>query len=261
MKWDRSTTGVALTFVSVMLTVVTGVVVNLFTDIWGWALLSALLVLASCLAIVEVTRHRMDNQARQPAPVPIPERSLSPGSTSVTIAATNFRGTAAGRDINKTTRIGTGGLVAIVAAAFLLMGGTSALGRTDAALPSGDRAIPRNNDSTATPIVSSERSTAPPVPPESNEPSAAAPSSTARAESFVLSTGGHDFDPRGRTQKVVDLAYDSDVGLTPLNGTLLAPIPGAGRPTPEACRGAGGYSSTTVKSPIPAGFSAVHPDQ
>jgi hypothetical protein len=256
MTWDRSTIGVVLAGVSVVLTVLTGVVVNLFTDIWGWALLSALLVLASCLAIVEVTRHRMDDQAGRPAPAPVPEHPLPPGSTSVTISATNFRGMAAGRDINKTTRIGTGGLAAIVVVAVLLAGGTTALGRTDAALPHGGRATARNEDPPATPDRSPEPTAAPSSPSEAGRPGGSpTPSSTVRAESFALTTIGKDVDPRGRTRKVVDLSFDSDVGLTPLNGTRLAPVPGNGRPTPEACRGAGGYSAATVKNPIPVGFS------
>ena len=242
-----------LTGVSVALTVLTGVVVNVFTDIWGWALLTALLVLASCLAVVEATRHRMDNQPQQSEPAPSPERPLPPGSTSVTISATG-RSMAAGRDINKSTRIGTGGLAAIVALALLLAGGSTALGRTDAALPHGSRANTRGDDSQAIPTMIPGPTTSPSTPGRTSQPGGTTEStSTARAESFALTTSGKDFDPRG--QGAADLAYDSDVGLIPLNGTRLAPIPGNGRATPEACRAAGGYSTAVVKVPIPAGFA------
>ena len=261
MTWTRSATSVVLTVTSVVLTVLTGVVVNVFTDIWGWALLSALLVLATCTAIVKVVRRRMDalnlrpRPATTPAQEPAPSRPGPPGSTSMTISGSTISGMVAGRDINKSTRIGTGGLAAILTVALLVAGGTSALGRTDAALPKGDRAqaLRRPAGPAATTAGSPELG---PTNPSPGTPTASTPAAEPSAFADIITVqAGTDLDPPKTTKKVVDISYDDEVGLSLLNGTKVAPIPGSGRPSLEACGSASGYSGSVVPTPIPAGYS------
>jgi hypothetical protein len=227
MRWFREHTGAALTIVSVALSTAVGIVSNILVDSWGWALLTALLVLVSCLALVEVIRHR----ATPPPPATAPAHAASgwpPPRGGIVVTGSSVRGNIAGGDIHQ-TKIGTGGLAAVVVAAAALGSGAIYLGRTDAAVP--QRAL---------------------------DAAVADPAAGAYRESSLLLTAT-DVDPPGATGGTADISFSSKPGnaggLALLNGAELAPIPNNGRPTAAVCRKAGGYTAALVRMPIEAGLS------
>lgn len=147
---SRARIAAVLTVTSVLLTVLTAVVVNVFTEIWGWALMSGLLILTTSLAIIEVVQHRLSATERDAATGDPPgsggEQPTSnltpPGSPTFTFTNSTAKGMFAGGNITQTrhARVGWGGMAALVVAATALATGAVALGRSDAALPHGDRA-------------------------------------------------------------------------------------------------------------------------
>ncbi len=246
MSWFREHTGTTLAIVSVVLSAAVGIVSNILVDSWGWALLTGLLVLVSCLAVVEVIRHRADRTAVSAgsATALVPDRSHPPGSIVVT--GSSVRGNIAGGDINQ-TKIGTGGFAAVIVVAAALGGGATYLGRTEAAIPQ------RAQDTTAaTPAASLPTSSGT----QGTGAEASAAAAAYRSSKTVLT--GTDLDPPASTGGTVDVSFNSKSGkggLSLLNGTALAVIPGDGRPTEATCRSAGGYSDALVAMPIAPGLS------
>jgi hypothetical protein len=254
--WFRAHTMAALAVVSVILSAAIGIVSNVLVDSWGWALLTALLVLVSGLAIVEFTRNRADRAAGTP-PSATPESSSTgdrpPGS--ITITGSKVSGLVAGRDVHQ-TRIGTGGFAAIAVAALLLGGGATYLGRTDAAIPK--RALLEDSKPSTSPSARSESSpNADDGATRSSSPDVSNGTSSFRS-SGSLSTNGKDLDPPAMSDGTADVSFESkrdQGGLSLLNGAALAPIPGDGRPTEAACRSADRYSTALVAMPISPGLS------
>jgi hypothetical protein len=250
---------VGLAVASVVLTAMVGVVSNVLVDSWGWALMTALLVLVSCLAIIEALRNRiMTADAGHPEGAgseSSPPASAVPGG--ITISQSRIRGQVAGRDINQ-TKIGTGGFAAIAAAVVLLGGGATYLGRTDAAIPG--HAV-RNNDEAIDPANPNpgQPDTSGTTEPDTAEPGGGTEPSPAVRDSAFLITNGVDLDPKGSSQGIADVSFKSrdqdDGGLLLLGGAELAPIPGSGRPRLAVCRAADGYSTAIVAMPIPPGLS------
>lgn len=247
MAWSRTKVGVVLAIASVVLSAAVGIVSNILVESWGWALLTALLVLVSCLALVEVIRHRADRAAPATTPAQTPAHAR-PGS--ITITGSSVRGNVAGRDINQ-TKIGTGGLAAMALVAVTVGVGTTYLGRTDAAIPR--RAL----DATATtPTAASPAGGVP----AGNRHTSGKPTPIAsagyRSSTTVLTAV--DLDPPASTSGTDDVSFNSKQGkggLSMLNGAALAPIPGDGRPSESACRSAAGYSTALVPMPISPGLS------
>src|SRR5438477_5030646 len=129
---------------SVVLSALIGVVSNALVGSWGWALVTALLVLVSCMACVQLFLHRAAGREQpttsgesgkheSPAHVGRPADPRNPATMTFT-SSTVRHSMIAGRDINQ-TKIGTGGILGIVGVALLLGVGTTALGRTPAAVP------------------------------------------------------------------------------------------------------------------------------
>lgn len=247
MGWVRAHFTVALTVVSVLLSAAVGLVSNVLVDSWGWALLTALLVLVTCLAIVEVNRHRAalaaarsvaDPKAGPPAdPKADPEAGRQEERAGITITGSRVSGQIAGRDAYQ-VRIGTGGFVAIAMAAILLGGGATYLGRTDAAIPG--RAL---ESRAPQPTVSQQT-----APRQSESARARRPFSRATG----ISVGGIDLDPTDASAGTADVAFDGRRGLTLLNGAALA---ATSSPTEDGCRTAEGYGSELVPMPIEPGTS------
>lgn len=245
MPWLRTHAVGTLTIASVIMSAAIGIVSNMLVGSWGWALLTALLVLVAALAIIEFVRHRIDRPTRPPTSTAPQSDDAARG---ISITDSKISGVVAGRDVNQ-LRVGTGGLAVIAAAALLLGGGATYLGQTDAAIPDHART---DQPAASTPPATSPSDTPPPTPTQE-------PGNPSFQSSAVVTTNGKDLDPPDSSDGTADVSFNSrrsgEGGFALLNGAALAQIPGQGRPTATICEAADGYSSDLVAMPIAQGLS------